>query len=37
MDLIFKSQMEKEDIKEENLKYVKLLETNYNDTISDLK
>ena len=37
MDLIFKSKMEKEDIKEEILKYVQLLETNYNDTISDLK
>lgn len=37
MDLIFKSKMEKDDIKEEILKYVQLLETNYNDTISDLK
>lgn len=29
--------MSKDDIKEEIAKYVQLLETNYNDTIKDLK
>jgi hypothetical protein len=29
--------MDKEDIKDEILKYVQLLETNYTDTISELK
>lgn len=37
IDLIFASKMEKEDIKEEIVKYVQLLETNYNATIRDLK
>lgn len=37
MDLIFKSKMEREEIKEEIMKYVQLLETNYTDTITELK
>ena len=37
MDLIFASKMEKDDIKEEIIKYVQLLETNYNATIRDMK
>lgn len=35
--MIFKSKMEKEDIKDEINKYVETLETNYNDAIRDLK
>lgn len=37
IELIHKSKMSKEDIKEEIMKYVQALETNYMDTISDLK
>ena len=37
MDLLFNSKMEKPDMKEEITKYVQLLETNYNQTIRDLK
>lgn len=37
MDLIFASKMEKNDVKDEIVKYVQLLETNYNATIRDLK
>ena len=37
LDLLFKSKMEKEDVRSEISKYVEALETNYNDTIKDLK
>lgn len=37
LELIFKSKMNKDDIKDEILKYVQALETNYTDTIKDLK
>ena len=37
LELIFKSKMTKEDIKEEITKYVQALETNYTDTIKDIK
>ena len=37
IDLIFKSKMEKEHIKSEIVKYVTALETNYNETIRELK
>ena len=37
MDLIFDSRMPKQDQKEEILRYVQLLETNYNATIRDMK
>lgn len=37
MDLIFDSKMGKSDQKEEILRYVQLLETNYNATIRDMK
>ena len=37
MDLIYKSKMQQEDIKNEIIQYVQALETNYNDTIRDLK
>lgn len=37
LDLIFKSKMSKDDIKDEIAKYVKAIETNYNDTIRDLR
>ena len=37
MDLIYSSKMNSEEIKEEIVKYVQLLETNYNATIRDLK
>ena len=37
MDLLFNSKMEKNDMKDEISKYVQLLETNYNQTIRDLK
>lgn len=37
MDLIFDSKMSKSDQKEEILRYVQLLETNYNATIRDMK
>lgn len=33
LELVFKSKMTKEDIKEEITKYVQALETNYTDTI----
>lgn len=35
LELLFKSKMERNDIKEEILKYVTALETNYNDIIRD--
>ena len=37
MDLIYASKMSSDDVKDEVLKYVQLLETNYNQTIKDLK
>ena len=37
LDLIFKSKMTKDDIKEEISKYVSALETNYNDTIKEMR
>jgi len=37
IDLIFQSKMEKDDIKREISSYVQALETNYNDSIRDLK
>lgn len=37
MDLIMSSKMAKEDIKQEIIKYVQLLETNYNASIKDLR
>jgi hypothetical protein len=36
IDLIFKSKMQSDDIKEEVKKYVQAIETNYNDKIKDL-
>jgi hypothetical protein len=37
LELIFKSKMKHEEIKSEIGKYVQALETNYNDTIKELK
>jgi dynactin complex subunit len=37
LQLIFKSKMVKDDIREEILKYVQALETNYTDSIKDLR
>jgi hypothetical protein len=37
MDLIYKSKMRQDDIKDEILNYVQAIETNYNDTIRYLK
>ena len=37
MDLLFNSKMTKDEMKEEITKYVQLLETNYNQTVRDLK
>lgn len=37
MDLIFTSKMTSDEQKEEIVKYVQLLETNYNQTIRDLR
>lgn len=37
LELIFKSKMTKDDIRDEISKYVQVLETNYNDTIKELK
>jgi hypothetical protein len=37
LELIFKSKMGVDDIKEEIGKYVQALETNYNDSIKELK
>jgi len=37
IDALFASKMNNEDIKEEVKAYVSVLETNYNDTIRDLK
>lgn len=37
LELLFKSKMTKDDIKDEIAKYVQALETNYNDTIKELK
>ena len=37
LDLLFKSKMTKDDIKEEIAKYVQALETNYTETIKELK
>ena len=37
IELIFKSKMTKDDIKDEIQKYVQVLETNYNDNIKELK
>ena len=37
MDLLFNSKMGKDDMKDEIVKYVQLLETNYNQTVRDLK
>ena len=37
LELLFKSKMSKDDIKEEIGKYVQVLETNYNDSIKELK
>ena len=37
MELIFRSKMPGDDIKEEIIKYVQALETSYTDAIRDLK
>lgn len=37
MDLVFKSKMRQEEIKDEIMKYVQAIETNYNDTIRFLR
>lgn len=37
IDLLFASKMQRDEIKEEVVKYVQLLETNYNATIRELK
>lgn len=37
LELIFKSKMTKEDIRDEITKYVQALETNYTDTIKELR
>ena len=37
LDLVFKSKMTKDDIREEISKYVQALETNYMETIKDYK
>ncbi len=37
LDLIFKSKMTKDDIRDEITKYVQALETNYTDTIKELR
>jgi hypothetical protein len=37
LELLFKSKMTKDDIREEIAKYVQVLETNYNDTIKELR
>ncbi|CDW75865.1 UNKNOWN [Stylonychia lemnae] len=37
LDLLFKSKMTKDDIKDEIAKYVQALETNYNDTIKEMR
>jgi len=37
IELIFKSRMQPEDIKDEIIKYVQALETSYTDAIRDLK
>ena len=37
LELLFKSKMTKDDIREEISKYVQALETNYNDSIKELK
>jgi hypothetical protein len=37
LDLLFHSKMQRDDIKDELLKYVQALETNYTDLIKELK
>ena len=37
IELIFKSRMQTQDVKDEIVKYVQALETSYTDTIRDLK
>jgi hypothetical protein len=37
LDIIFKSKLEKMEIKDEISKYVQVLETNYTDTIRELR
>ena len=37
IDLIFKSRMQTDEVKEEIIKYVQALETSYTDAIRDLK
>jgi hypothetical protein len=37
LDLIFSSKMGKDDIKEEIIKYVQALETNYTETFKELR
>lgn len=37
LDILFKSKLEKLEIKDEISKYVQVLETNYTDSIKDLK
>lgn len=37
LDLLYRSKMQKEEIKEEIKSYVKVVETNYCDTIRDLR
>ena len=37
LDLLFKSKMSREDIREEIGKYVQVLETNYNESIKELR
>lgn len=37
MELIFRSKMEKDQIKDEIVKYVTAVETNYNETIRELQ
>ena len=37
IDLIFKSRMQTDEVKDEIIKYVQALETSYTDAIRDLK
>ena len=37
LELIFNSKMSKEDMREEILKYVQALETNYTDTLKEMR
>lgn len=37
LDILFKSKMQTEDVKDQIIKYVQALETNYTDAVRDLK